>query len=170
MKVGVLQLHQESSCATFHRKAAVLRHVINRSPKQRGWRKREQSWRRGGQRGLRASSRLGAVGRDKPGARGDPSTGWVLTSKVTAHRGHSLHQPPQAHQWKEPNPESFGKVTGNGNRDRAPSPEGPSSQQTRHPQHRAKVCPGDWIRARTRKQHSQHSRDQRLKPELRWGS
>lgn len=29
MKVGVLQLHQESSCATFHRKAAVLRHVIN---------------------------------------------------------------------------------------------------------------------------------------------
>lgn len=50
MKVGVLQLHQESSCATFHRKAAVLRRHKS-SPKRRGWRKHLGEVRAGAEEG-----------------------------------------------------------------------------------------------------------------------
>lgn len=106
------------------------------------------------------------------GAKGGPSTGRVLTSEVTApgseHRAQSLQQWPQAHQGKEPNPESIWEGWGNllsSNR------EWGQGQGSIQPGDKVPtVCPRDWIRARTAEQHSQHSRDQGLRPELRWGS
>lgn len=73
------------------------RHAINHSPNERGWRRqclcftsrttlgRSQSLEIMAEVSPCQVQTAGSSGKDKPGAKGDPSTGSVLTSEVTAH-------------------------------------------------------------------------------------